>query len=301
MSKTVLIDGNSLGYAAHHATKLVSGEMQTQAVFGFVKAMQAIRYEYPNHTPICLWDGKAQWRFDLHPEYKSNRTSDPKKLKDRNAYAAQRPYIQKALQHLAVRQVTASGAEADDLAGVYVSALTAKPGNEVVLMSGDGDWIQLVRPGVTWRDRRNDDKVITLDNLMDKTGYATPYAFLQGKALMGDSSDVISGVGGIGKDGAPLFMAEFGSVREFWMRCDSGDFKPTKKSHINLCSANGRMLFGRNLRLMQLLRVSPLPRETINIDHGNFDEELFRELCEDLAFGSILKNFNHTINHFKPK
>lgn len=299
MTKTVLIDGNSLGYAAHHGTKLTSGDMQTQAVFGFVRAIADIRREYFDHALVVLWDGRAQWRLDLHPEYKSNRKSDPKKVAERDAYAEQRPFIAQAMQQLGICQMTASTHEADDLAGLLVARWMAQPGNEIVLMSGDADWIQLLRPDVTWRDRRDDSKVIRLSNLMDKTGYATPFGFLQGKCLHGDNSDCISGVGGIGEKGAPEFIAEFGSVRNFWQRCDSGDFKPTKKSHINLCSANGRMLFGRNMRLMQLLKVAPPAKEAINHNVGKYNEEGFREICQDLAFGSILKNFDNFTKPFK--
>lgn len=332
MSKTILIDANSIGHAAHHATKLTSGALQTQAIFGFIKSVRDMRQEYPDHTLMALWDDRAQWRFDMHPKYKSNRDNDPKKTKDREAYSAQRPFIHRALQHLGVRQLTAKAYEADDLAGYLVNQLTAKPGNEVVLMSGDGDWIQLVRPGVTWRDRRDDSKVVTLKNIMDKTGYPTPYAFLEGKCLQGDTSDVISGVGGIGEDTAPLFMAEFGSVREFWRQCDSGELVPTKKAHLNLWKGaspftkeewaekfegdkldkkalkkhmdgwigQGRAIFGRNLRLMQLLKVAPPTKETVNLNLGRFDEEAFRELCEELAFGSILRNFDSFTRYFKP-
>lgn len=299
MTDTVLIDANSIGHAAQHGTKLVSGDMQTQAVFGFVRAIADIRKEYRGWDILCLWDGKAQWRFDLCPEYKSNRTSDAKKVASRKAYSEQRPFIAKALQHLGIPQLTASTHEADDLAGLLVKRYSADPDNKIVLMSGDEDWIQLVRPNVTWRDRRDDSKVVRMDNLMNKMGYATPLGFLEGKCLQGDTSDVISGVGGIGAGGAPEFIAEFGSVRKFWQRCDSGDFKPKYKSHINLCSANGRMLFGRNLRLMQLLKVAPPAKETVNHNVGKYDEEGFREVCQDLAFGSILKNFDNFTKPFK--
>lgn len=299
MSKTLIIDGNSIGYAAHHATKLSSGDLQTQAVFGFIKTMRELRGTYRDFTIIVLWDGRAQWRFDLTPEYKSNRDNDPKKVAVKEAYAEQRPYISRALNSLGIRQMTASSHEADDLAGLLVSRLTQMPGNEIVLITGDQDWVQLVRPGVTWRDLRDDSRVITLDNLFNKTGYKTPYGFLEGKCLHGDSSDCISGVGGIGEKGAPEFIAEFGSVRQFWNRCDSGDFKPTKKAHIRLCSAEGRALFGRNLRMMQLLRVAPPAKSATKIEPGKFDKGAFQDLCGELAFGSILRNVDAFCNAFE--
>lgn len=301
MSKTIIIDGNSIGYAAHYATKLTSGDLQTQAIFGFIKTMRELRAAtYRDFKPVVLWDGRAQWRFDLTPEYKSNRDNDPKKVAFKEAYVEQRPYIARALSHLGIRQITAMTHEADDMAGLMVKQLTDnKPDNEVVLITGDQDWVQLVRPNVTWRDLRDDSRIITHKTLMDKTGYSTPYAFLEGKCLQGDISDCISGVGGIGEKGAPELIAEFGSVRKFWQRCDSGDFVPKKKAHLRLCSAEGRQIFGRNFRMMQLLKVAPPAKEAVRVDVGQFNQEAFSELCEELAFNSILRNIDVFCHPFK--
>lgn len=299
MAKINIIDGNSIGHAAHRATKLTSGSLQTQAIYGFIRTMRDMKVEHPDFTPLCLWDGKAQFRFDLHPLYKSNRDNDPKKVAEREHYVAQRPYIARCLEHMGIRQMTAMHHEADDMAGYMVAKLTAQPGNEVLLSTGDMDWVQLIRKGVTWRDHRDDSKVITLDNLMDKTGYPTPYAFLEGKCLHGDSSDVIPGVGGIGEKGAPEFIAEFGSVRKFWQRCDSGEFVPKKKAHINLASPAGRVAFGRNLRLMQLLKVQQPDQKDVKVVPGKFDADKFAEVCEELAFVSILRNLDHFLKPFR--
>lgn len=331
MAKINIIDGNSIGHAAHRATKLTAGGLQTQAVFGFIRTLRDMKVEHPGFTPMVLWDGKAQFRYDIHPLYKSNRDNDPKKVEERQHYVAQRPYIARCLEHLGVRQMTAMKHEADDMAGYMVANLTKQDGNEVLLSTGDQDWIQLIRKGVTWRDHRDDSKVVTLDNLMDKTGYATPYAFLEGKCLHGDTSDVISGVGGIGETGAPEFLAEFGSVREFWRRCDSGEYVPSKKAHLNLWKGvsrftkeewaaqytgdpedkkalkkhmdewpgQGRILFGRNLRLMQLLKVQQPAKEDVVVVPGKFDMDKFAEVCEELAFVSILRNLEHFTKPFR--
>lgn len=288
--KYLLIDGNSVGYACHYATKLHSGDMETQAIFGFLKTMRELRVTYPEHVPLVLWDGRATWRFDLLPEYKSNRDDDPKKVAIKETYTRQTPYIKDALFTLGVRQIHATTHEADDLAGYFVPELLQKEGTEIVLITGDRDWLQLVRPGVTWRDMRDDSKVVTFANFFDKTAYKTPLAFLEGKCLQGDSSDCISGVGGIGEKGAPEFIAQFGSVRNFWAQCDSGAFKPTKKAHINLYSGEGRQIFGRNLKVMQLLKVPKPEKEHVSVRVGPLRQEAFNILCQELAFASITRN-----------
>ena len=300
MSRTLIIDGNSLGYAAHSATKLSAGGMETQAIFGFVKTMREIVSTYKGFSPIVLWDGRSEWRFKLMPEYKSNRESDANKVAVKEAYAAQRPHIQRAMLSLGVRQMMVASHEADDMAGYLVGKLTkSSSDNEIVLITGDCDWIQLVRPNVTWRDWRDDSRIVTLDNLMDKTGYATAYGFLEGKCLQGDTSDCISGVGGIGKKGAPEFIAEFGSVRKFWQRCDSGDFVPKKKSHERLNSEEGRAVFRRNFRLMQLLSITPPDKAAVSNSHRPQDKEAFAKLCEEFSFVSVLRNLDVFCNAFK--
>lgn len=299
MPKYLLIDGNSVGYASHHATKLSSGGQETQAVFGFLKTMRELRVTYPNHTPIVLWDGRAEWRFALNPSYKSNRNDDPKKVAVKEAYKSQTPFIRDALEALGIRQMTVATHEADDMAGYLVSTLMQKPDTEIVLISGDGDWIQLVRTGVTWRDMRDDAKIVTIANLFEKTGYKTPLAYLEGKCLQGDSSDVISGVGGIGEKGAPEFLAEFGSVRNFWKVCADGTFVPKKKAHINLNEGEGRKLFGRNLKLMQLIKVAKPDPAHVEVRKGQLNRERFQQICEELGFASILKQLDVFINRFE--
>lgn len=299
MPKYLLIDANSIGYACQYGTKLSVGSQETQAVFGFIKVMRELRVTYPGYIPIVLWDGRATWRYDIHPDYKSNRNDDPKKVALKASYESQVPFIKDAVEALGIRQMRVGTHEADDMAGYLVSTLMQKPDTEIVLISGDGDWIQLVRPGVTWRDMRDDAKIVHMGNLFDKTGYKSPLAFLEGKCLMGDGSDVISGVGGIGEKGAPEFLAEFGSVKNFWKLCDEGAFVPKYKAHKNLYNGEGRKLFGRNLKLMQLIKVPKPDPAAVEVRKGQINKERFQEICEELGFASILKQLDVFIKRFE--
>lgn len=337
MPHTLLIDGNSIGYASQAATKLTSGGMETQAAFGIFRTMRELRLKYPLYTPMVLWDGRAQWRYDLHPGYKGNRDNDAEKVAMKSAYAAQKPFIVAGLQHLGVRQVTDFAGEADDLGGFFVRKLSADPTHRIGLITGDQDWLQLVRQNVFWRDMRDDSKIVYASNFYEKTACRTPLEFLETKCLTGDSSDTISGVGGIGKTGAPEFIAEFGSVREFWRRCDAGEFKPKALAHKRLWKGNsehdkdawlalhpagdpndpaynkslrdhimdwpgqGRALFKRNFQLMQLLKVKTPLKENLQVLTGKHDKEAFAKVCEELAFISILKNLDEFTNLFLPR
>lgn len=299
MKNTLLIDGNAIGYAAQQAVRLSTGGMETQAAYGMIKTMRELRQSHPHYAPFVLWDGRADWRFKLHPDYKGNRRDTPDKVAMKDSYAAQKPYIERLLRHLGVRQATCFSAEADDLAG-YFAPILSKNG-KVGLITGDQDWLQLVGTNVWWKDPRYDAKFVDANNFYDKTGCLSPFAFLETKILMGDTSDCIPGVGGLGEKGAPEFIAEFGSVRQFWQRCDSGDFKPRLKKHIGLASPEGRAIYKRNFQMMQLLRVAPPQKSDMKIDLGAYNQEEFANVCEELAFASILKNLDEFTSHFAPR
>lgn len=329
MTGTLLIDGNSIGHANHNATKLTVGEFQTQAIFGVVKSARALAESHRGWDQLWLWDGKAAWRKEIYTDYKENReATDEKQAAHKEAYKAQSPFIRKALQLLGVRQTLASSAEADDMAGLLTPKLVAR-GIPVKLITGDQDWLQLVRPGVVWFDPIR-DRGVNISNFFEFTGYRTPEAFVDGKALMGDNSDNIGGVGGIGEKGAPEFIAEFGSVENFFKLCDEGKFVPKKKAHQRLNGAcpltkeewasqfegdvanekafkkhndawpgQGRILFARNRKLMNLLDVPTPPKEDVSVIAPTFSPEKFRLMCEKLCFASILRDFDAFIEPFQ--
>jgi DNA polymerase-1 len=223
----IIVDANSLGYASHCATKLNVAGFETQSIFGMVKSARELKASSPDATLLYLWDGHAQWRYDLYPGYKADRDKDPKQALMRANYKKAKPVIQKALQLLGIMQLTVLTAEADDMAGFMVNSLN--PEKKIKLVTGDQDWLMLVKDNVTWFDPIR-DSTVTIHNFMDFTGYENGRAFLDGKALQGDGSDKIGGVGGIGKGTAPLFLAQFGSVQGFFDRVDSGDYIPKKKA-----------------------------------------------------------------------
>lgn len=304
--KRLLIDSNSLGYAAHCATKLLSGNFETQSVFGLVKSAREMIVTQPNASELYLWDGHAQWRYDLlpptadHPGYKGDRGKDPKQALIRESYRKARPVIQKTLQLLGMRQLTVLTAEADDMAGFMVKTLD--PNNQIELVSGDQDWLQLVRENVTWYDPVRDTRV-SMNGFFEHTGYQNGFAFLEGKVFQGDSSDKIPPVGGIGKETAPLFLAQFGTVQNFIDRVNSGDYVPKKKAEQNLGTKDGKQQgnYYRNMKLMNLLDVpKPAPQDVVYAE-PQFDKEKFRLICERLNFASILRNFDHFIKPFEER
>jgi len=294
----LLVDGNSLMHANHHATALTVGGMQVQAIFGMLKSLRALMQQTPGEKELLVvWDGRAMFRMELLPEYKLNRVAtDPAQQASKDAFKRQAPFVEKALSMLGIRQMRSPLLEADDLAGHLIPKLVAC-GYLITMVSGDKDWLQMVGPSVTWydpiRNRRVDES-----NFLEFTGYFTPAGFVQGKALTGDNSDNISGVGGIGDKGAPLFIAEYGSVKEFLKRFDAGEFKKLPAARQRLASPEGRAVFERNLKLMDWsLSRRPEPGEVISTP-AVVDVAGFETLCQRLAFASILREFTPFLSAF---
>lgn len=292
MKKHILVvDGNSIAHANHNATPLTVGGMQTQAIFGTLRSMRGMAAKHPNSEQIWLWDGRAQFRFDLYPEYKSNRDStDPKDIASKAARVKQMPFLKKAITMLGVRQLCSELHEADDLAGFLVPKLSAA-GHSVTMVSGDQDWLQAIDENVTWFDPIR-DRSCNHKTFYEYTGYETPAAFVEGKALQGDSSDAVTGVGGIGEKGAPLFLAQWKSVHGFFQAVDDGRAGKLGKKHADFGNPElpGRAIFERNMNLMDWKRSrKPTPGEIVTTP-GAVDVANFELLCQRLAFASILRD-----------
>lgn len=297
MSGSLLIDANSVGFASHNGTKLSAGDVETQAIFGMLRSVRNLVIERSGHRPILLWDGES-WRKSASAEYKANRDDDPKAREMREAYKRQRPFMFKAMKAIGVTQVVAKNMEADDLAAIMTDRLVAK-GENVVLVSGDKDWLQLVQPRVLWHDpiRVRD---CSYRNFETTTGYANPRAFVEGKALQGDTSDNIKGVGGIGEKGAAKLLAEWGSVAAFVKAYRAGEVaKPGKRLKEFAENTNGGLQkFAENLKLMDLRSKHRPAPEGLKVIRSPIDLNAFGQLCGELAFHSILRDLDAWIKPF---
>lgn len=294
----ILVDGNSIAHANHNGAKLTVGGMQVQAIFGMLKSLRALMQSARgNKELIVLWDGKAQFRLDLYPEYKGNRAAMTTADELHNeARKKQMPFLEKALSLLGVRQLRSPLLEADDLAGHLVPMFVAA-GHQVTMVSGDKDWLQMVGPGVAWfdpiRDRRCDES-----NFLEFTGYYSPRAFVQGKALQGDGSDNISGVGGIGEKGAPVFLAKWKSVEGFFQAVDDDRAGKLGAAHTKFATPAGRALFERNMKLMDWAQSRKPEKGEVISTPALVDVVRFEAFCERLAFASILREFTLFLKAF---
>lgn len=299
MARLLLIDGNSIGYASQHATKLSNGGKPVQAIYGSLKTLQSLVRTLKDPIPVVLWDNKAQWRYDIHPEYKCTRTKTEKQIKDREEYAEQRPKIMELFGYLGVRQMEAENFEADDLAGYLVRE--AKPTSLVTLVTGDMDWAQLVgRKTVSWYDPRKDGRWIRYDTFTEDTGSASQSEFLLRKAIEGDSSDNIDGVDRVGVKAIDAVLDGFGGFAALMAHhtASNGLTKENMPDGFNtrfikplngLCEKEGRERIKRNIELMNLMtpKRDAEIKNNLVITNNGVDMDAFFDRCLDLNFSSI--------------
>jgi 5'-3' exonuclease len=301
----LLIDGNNIAFAANATRKLHAGDMETQGVYGFLRAIRAAVAAYPMLIPVVLWDGRS-WRYDAFSGYKAKREKEPENKSEqamadnRASMREQKPFIRRALLNLGVAQMVALNLEADDLAGILVRRYQLK-GKKILLLSGDKDWIQLIGPGVGWMDPINDVR-ITAASLKDKLGVETPRQWLEVKALMGDSSDEIPGVGGIGEKGAKELITTYGSVTSFINQINEGSIKPAdlhKKFRELAEDFEKQQIFHRNLKLMDLASPEIPAPLGLKVEKGGLSLDDFAALCEELLFNSIISDLQNWCEPFE--
>lgn len=303
--KYLLIDGNSIGFAAQSMPKLHDAEgNETQAMFGFLRTLRNLMSDDPEAKPIVFWDGRS-WRYEHFAEYKDGRQSTEAQVKERESYTKQRPSISRILKFLGVEQHIAFNMEADDL----IALMTEKPDTacHYTIVSGDRDLLQLVKPGVDWLNpiRLPGGKTpkllrVTDESFEEDTEYANADKFVLGKALLGDKSDNLDGIEGIGKKAAPLVVSLFPSLRsmidDIKLRGDAAIPKELsrykKKLKDFVASEEAQRRLARNFRLMRLTsKWIPEPLD-MRVTRMPFDGEAFKNECKKFGFVSILRDFD---------
>lgn len=260
----ILIDANSIGYAAMYQpnlARLAHDGQSTAALHGLPMSVFKLMKRFPEATPILLWDGKARWRYERYPEYKSDRKADPEKVAIRDAYAAQVPHLRRLFFDLGLPQMGHPDTEADDLAGMITRRIVENDDTlNILLSTTDSDWVQSLHERVHWF-KTSDETLTDLARLASedfKDGpFDTPEQYLAAKCLAGDSSDSIEGIPGIGLKTGAKFHREYGDFETLWARADAGEkFKGAKLQSI--LTPEARALYLRNREIMDW-RQAPIP------------------------------------------
>lgn len=219
----LLVDSMALLFRGFFATAVSGPIMQTSTglytngVYQFTRyLLDAIKRYKPTHVACAFDMGKETFRNELFPEYKSNRGEPPVELQP------QFDLLRTFVEALDIPVVGLKGYEADDVLGTLAKRF-GKEGHEVLILTGDGDTLQLLdvhTSVVMMRKGFGHYEKFTLDNLFEKKGVTHPNQIIELKALMGDTSDFIPGCPGVGPKTAEKLIAEFGSVEELFNRIE---------------------------------------------------------------------------------
>lgn len=201
----IVIDGKNRAKAAYHISgKLRSSTgLQTGIAVNLAGQIKKLLDAHRTVDKVYfLWEGAKCWRHDFYSEYKGNRTyaatpEDP----NENSWPAQVALMQSVLEKLPVRYCISSSLEADDIAGRIALTATEK----TLLVSDDYDYLQLIRPGVAVYQPKI-DRVVTISNLEEITGYRSTEEIIDMFSICGDSGDGIPGIVGVGEKGAMSYL-----------------------------------------------------------------------------------------------
>ena len=226
--KLMVLDGNSLVNRAFFGIKLLTTKdgRYTNAIFGFQNILLNLLTAHQPDAVAIAWDERAPtFRHNAYDGYKATRHGMPEEL------AQQMPVLKELLTHLGFVQVSKEGWEADDILGTLAAACEAK-GGTTLLATGDRDSLQLVDDATTVLLATNKE-TIPMDPAAIREKYGvTPAQLIDVKSLMGDSSDNIPGVPGIGEKTALALVQKFGSLQAIYDHIDDPAIKPGQRTKL---------------------------------------------------------------------
>lgn len=285
MKKFLILDGNSIINRAFYGIRPLSTKsgLPTNAIYGFLniikKHLDAIKPDYI----ACAFDvSKPTFRHEQYAEYKGTRKGMPEDLR------AQMPYAKRAAVALGFLVIECPGFEADDVIGTSVT-LADKTGEiESYILTGDRDSLQLITDRTTVvLEKTKEDIYFTPDRFFEEYGI-TPAQFIDVKALMGDSSDNIPGVPGIGEKTALKLIKEAGDLETIYS--DVEKYGQTKSVIAKLTDGKDSAFMSRSLAT--ILKEAPICCASDELFcHRDIDTLAFAALCDELEFSGMAKKF----------
>lgn len=294
MNKLVLIDGNSLSFRAFYALPLLSNKagIHTNAILGFAKLLEKIiREEQPTHFLVAFDAGKTTFRHSKYSEYKGGRQKTPPELSE------QFPYIRQLLDAYHIKHYELENYEADDIIGT-LSKEADQNDFETIIVTGDRDLTQLATQNVTiyyTKKGVTDVDHYTPEFIAEKYNGLKPIQIIDMKGLMGDSSDNIPGVAGVGEKTAIKLLNQFDSVEGVYENIDKVSGKKLKEK-LELSHEDALM----SKELATINRYSPIEvtlNDTKLSDINDNHEKI--ELFKKLEFKQLLADIDNKASEFE--
>jgi DNA polymerase I len=284
-NKLVLIDGNSILYRAFFALPLLNNEkgVYTNAVYGFTTMLlKILEEEKPSHMLVAFDAGKTTFRHKTYSEYKGGRQKTPSELSE------QFPLVKELLDAFKIPHYELNQYEADDIIGT-LSRTGKESDMKIKVISGDRDLLQLVENGIevtlTKKGITNVENY-TPDYLVEKLGIR-PDQVIDMKALMGDSSDNVPGVPGIGEKTAVKLLNQFETLEGIYENLDKVSGKKLKEKLEN----NKEQAF-MSKELVTIFRDSPISVGIEDTTYEGYDNRKVLDLFKELGFNSLLNRIS---------
>ncbi|MHA7964814.1 DNA polymerase I [Paenibacillus sp. CAU 1782] len=281
MEKWMLIDGNSIAYRAFFAMPPLtnSAGLHTNAIFGFTTMLlKLLEEQKPSHVLVAFDAGKATFRHEGYAEYKGGRQKTPPELSE------QFPVLKELITAFGIAQFELNGYEADDIIGT-LTLEADKQGVSALVVTGDKDMLQLASGGVTVAVTRkgvSEVELYTPEAISEKYGLE-PLQIIDLKGLMGDTSDNIPGVPGVGEKTALKLLHEYSSVENVLSNLDK--LKGKLKENIQNHQEDAVM----SKKLATIFREVPLEKSIDEISYNGYDGDKLGEMFRRLEFKSLLE------------
>lgn len=293
MEKIIMVDGNNLLFRSYYATAYTGNLMKnskgfpTNALYGFTNMInKIINEENPTYMIVAFDKGKT-FRHEKYTEYKGGRNATPDELK------MQFPVAKELLTHMGIKYYEIDNYEADDIIGTFSNYCEQEDEYEGLIISSDKDLLQLVTNDVEIKLLKQKDYIrYNKDSFYSEYGI-NPIRIIDLKALMGDSSDNIPGVKGIGEKTALKLLQDYNTLDGIYEHLE--ELSPKLKEKLLTDKDNAYMSYD----LATIVRNVPMEIELSDIKLQEKDENSLRNIYEELEFYSFLKQMKQPIKEEK--
>lgn len=216
MAKLLIVDGNSIANRAFYALPYLTNHAgkASGAVFGFANILiKIISEQKPTHIAVAFDHARKTFRNELYADYKGQRKPTPPEL------VSQFPVIKQMLDAMDIRSFEFENIEADDIIGTICSKVDC----DKIILSGDRDLLQLINPTThVWLTKKGVTEVAKVGlSELEKEYELKPYQVIELKGLMGDTSDNIPGVKGVGEKTAKDLLAKYENINNIYANIDA--------------------------------------------------------------------------------
>ena len=286
MKKIILVDGNNLLFRSFYATAYQGVIMKnskgfpTNALYGFINMMnKIIKEEEPNYILVAFDKGKT-FRHDKYDSYKAGRIEMPDELK------LQFPKAKEVLDAFGIKHFEIDNYEADDIIGTLARIVDEEDEFIATIVSSDKDLLQLISDEVVVKLLKQSGHIMMDRDEFMKTYQVEPARMVDLKALMGDASDHIPGVKGIGEKTAINLLAKYGTLDNLYANIDSVTGKTKEKLLAD--KDNAYMSYD----LATIYKEVPLDFTLEDCKYGITDKSQLANILEELEFHSLLRKLD---------